>query len=93
MTSVIPFFVYPTWMSDSNMPDLPMLLILADHYGLKIGEILNVEEIVEEREDEEMDKDTVKKVIEYADEERAPRKGPLFYYCKKACVSVEKLIR
>ena len=56
------------WETGSNMPDLDMLIELADFYDVDIREIIDGE-----RKSEIMDnetKDTLKKVAEYAAEEK-----------------------
>ena len=56
------------WETGSNMPDLDMLIELADYYDVDIREIIDGG-----RKSENMDsetKDTLKKVAEYASEEQ-----------------------
>ena len=56
------------WESGSNMPDLAVLIELADFYDVDIREIIDGE-----RKSENMDKetkDTLKKVAAYAEEEK-----------------------
>ncbi len=56
------------WETGSNMPDLDVLIELADYYGVEIKEILDGE-----RKDEKMNKDlkeTVLKVADYSNEEK-----------------------
>ena len=56
------------WETGSNMPDLDLLIDLADFYDVDIREIIDGE-----RKSENMDnetKDTLKKVAEYATEEK-----------------------
>ena len=63
------------WETDSNMPDVDMLIELADFYDVDIREIIDGE-----RKSENMDnetKDTLKKVAEYATEENNKRKERL----------------
>lgn len=63
------------WETGSNMPDLDMLIELADYYDVDIREIIDGE-----RKSENMDnetKDTLKKVAEYAAEESKKRKEKL----------------
>ena len=60
------------WETGSNMPDIDMLIELADFYNVDIREIIDGE-----RKSESMDnetKDTLKKVAEYATEESNKRK-------------------
>ena len=59
------------WETGSNMPDVDMLIELADFYDVDIREIIDGE-----RKSETMDnetKDTLKKVAEYAKEETKKR--------------------
>ena len=59
------------WETGSNMPDVDMLIDLADFYDVDIREIIDGE-----RKSETMDnetKDTLKKVAEYAKEETKKR--------------------
>ena len=63
------------WETGSNMPDVEMLIELADFYDVDICEIIDGE-----RKSENMDnetKDTLKKVAEYATEENNKRKERL----------------
>lgn len=63
------------WETGSNMPDVDMLIELADFYDVDIREIIDGE-----RKSEIMDnetKDTLKKVAEYAAEESKKRQGRL----------------
>lgn len=56
------------WETGSNMPDLDILMELADFYEVDLREILNGE-----RKNEEMDKElkeTVRQVAEYSNEEK-----------------------
>ena len=56
------------WETGSNMPDLSVLVELADFYGVDIREIIDGE-----RKSESMDnetKETLKKVAEYTEEEK-----------------------
>lgn len=64
------------WETGSNMPDVDMLIELADFYDVDIREIIDGE-----RKSENMDnetKDTLKKVAEYAAEEKELRRKPLY---------------
>ena len=61
------------WESGSNMPDLAVLIELADFYDVDIREI-----IAGERKSDNMDKetkDTLKKVAAYAEEEKKKTKN------------------
>ena len=63
------------WETGSNMPDVEMIIELADFYDVDIREIIDGE-----RKSENMDnetKDTLKKVAEYATEESNKRKERL----------------
>ena len=63
------------WETGSNMPDLEILIELADYYDVDIREIIDGE-----RKSEIMDnetKDTLKKVAEYAAEEKKRIKSKL----------------
>ena len=64
------------WETGSNMPDLEILIELADYYDVDIREIIDGE-----RKSEIMDyetKDTLKKVAEYAVEEKELRRKPVY---------------
>ena len=66
------------WETGSNMPDVSMLIELADFYDVDIREIIDGE-----RKSETMDnemKDTLKKVAEYAAEEREKRHERLYIF-------------
>lgn len=63
------------WETGRNMPDVDMLIELADFYDVDVREIIDGE-----RRSENMDKetkDTLKKVAEYATEETMKRKEKL----------------
>ena len=63
------------WETGSNMPDISILVELAEFYDVSISEIIDGE-----RKSESMDnetKDTLKKVAEYATEESNKRKERL----------------
>ena len=55
------------WETGSNMPDLSILVELADYYDIDIREIINGERKSEKMNDEL--KDTLKQVAEYGEEE------------------------
>ena len=64
------------WETGNNMPDLDTLIELADFYHVDIREIIDGE-----RKSENMDnetKDTLKKVAEYAAEEKKQLRKPLY---------------
>ncbi len=63
------------WETGSNMPDLSILIELADYYDVDIREIIDGE-----RKSENMDqetKDTLKKVAEYTAEEKKKLKSKM----------------
>ena len=64
------------WETGSNMPDLDMLIELADFYNVDIREIIDGERKSEIMNNET--KDTLKKVAEYAVEEKEQRRKPLY---------------
>ena len=64
------------WENGSNMPDLATLIELADFYGADIREIIDGERKSEIMNNET--KDTLKKVAEYAVEEKEQRRKPLY---------------
>lgn len=56
------------WETGSNMPDLAVLIDMADYYGIEVGELLDGE-----RKGEHMDtetKETVLKIADYSTEEK-----------------------
>ena len=66
------------WETGSNMPDVEMLIELADFYDVDIREIIDGE-----RKSENMDnetKDTLIKVAEYATEESNKRKREITHH-------------
>ena len=63
------------WETGSNMPDVDMLIELADFYNVDIREIIDGERKSESIDNET--KDTLKKVAEYATEESNKRKERL----------------
>ena len=71
------------WETGSNMPDVDMLIELADFYNVDIREIIDGE-----RKSENMDKEkeTLKKVAEYADAEKAKLKKKVSNIFKWVCV-------
>ena len=71
------------WETGSNMPDVSMLIDLADFYDVDIREIIDGE-----RKSENMDKEkeTLKKVAEYADAEKAKLKKKVSNIFKWLCV-------
>ena len=64
------------WETGSNMPDLDMLIELADFYNVDIREIIDGERKSEIMNNET--KDTLKKVAQYAVEEKEQRRKPLY---------------
>ena len=76
------------WETGSNMPDLEILIELADYYDVDIREIIDGE-----RKSEIMDnetKDTLKKVAEYAVEEKNLQRKPL--YRATGCIAILLMI-
>ena len=71
------------WETGSNMPDLSVLVELADYYDIDIREIIDGE-----RKSENMDKEkeTLKKVAEYADAEKAKLKKKVSNIFKWMCL-------
>ena len=63
------------WETGSNMPDVDMLIELADFYDVDIREIINGDRKSENMNNET--KDTLKKVAEYVAEESKKRKEKL----------------
>ncbi len=56
------------WETASNMPDLSILIQLAEFYGIEVGEILDGE-----RKDKDMDKEvkeTLNKIADYSNDEK-----------------------
>lgn len=74
------FYVSPRtisrWETGNNMPDLDMLIELANFYNVDIREIIDGERKSEIMDNK--DKDTLKKVAEYALEENKLRRKPLY---------------
>ena len=64
------------WETGSNMPDVGTLIDLADFYDVDIREIIDGERKSEIMNNET--KDTLKKVAEYAVEEKEQRRKPLY---------------
>ena len=64
------------WETGSNMPDLDMLIELADFYNVDIREIIDGERKSEIMNNET--KETLKKVAEYAVEEKEQRRKPVY---------------
>ncbi len=74
------------WETGSNMPDVDMLIELADFYDVDIREIIDGE-----RKSENMDnetKDTLKKVAEYAAEEQKKMNSKLLYVALGASIGL-----
>jgi len=63
------------WETGSNMPDIEMLIELADFYDVDVREIIDGERRSENMDNET--KDTLKRVAEYAAEESNKRKEKL----------------
>ena len=64
------------WETGSNMPDLDMLIELADFYNVDIREIIDGERKSENADNET--KDTLKKVAQYAVEEKEQKRKSLY---------------
>lgn len=73
------------WETGSNMPDVEMLIELADFYDVDIREIIDGE-----RKSENMDKEkeTLKKVAEYADAEKFKLKKKVSNIFKWMCLMI-----
>ena len=71
------------WETGSNMPDVDMLIELADFYNVDIREIIDGER---KSENMEKEKETLKKVAEYADAEKAKLKKKVSNIFKWMCV-------
>ncbi len=72
------------WETGNNMPDLDILIELADFYHVDIREVIDGE-----RKSENMDnetKDTLKKVAEYAVEEKNLQRKPLYKATGVVCI-------
>ena len=71
------------WETGSNMPDVGLLIEIADFFDVDIREIIDGE-----RKSENMDKEkeTLKKVAEYADAEKAKLKKKVSNIFKWMCV-------
>ena len=72
------------WETGSNMPDLAILIELADYYDVDIREIIDGE-----RKGENMDqetKDTLKKVAEYAAEKETKAQSKAVYIALGVCI-------
>ena len=64
------------WETGSNMPDIGMLVVLADFYGVSIPELINGERKSENMNEEV--KETVLKLSDYTDTINQKIKGRLF---------------
>ena len=71
------------WETGRNMPDVEMLIELADLYDVEIREIIDGER---KSENVEKEKETLKKVAEYADAEKAKLKKKVSNIFKWMCV-------
>ena len=71
------------WETGSNMPDVEMLIELADFYDVEIREIIDGER---KSENMEKEKETLKKVAEYADAEKAKLKKKVSNIFKWMCL-------
>ena len=66
------------WETGTTLPDLPVLVELADFYGVDIREIIDGERKSEKMKSEEMQgemRDTLEKVTQYAGEEKEKQLG------------------
>ena len=75
------------WETGRNMPDVEMLIELADFYDVEIHEIIEGER---KSENVEKEKETLKKVAEYADAEKAKLKKKVSNIFKWMCVIILK---
>ena len=71
------------WETGRNMPDVEMLIELAEFYDVEIHEIIEGER---KSENVEKEKETLKKVAEYADAEKAKLKKKVSNIFKWMCV-------
>ena len=74
------------WETGSNMPDLSVLVELADFYDVDIREIIDGE-----RKGENMDKetkDTLKKVAEYAAEKESKSQSKVLHIALGVCIAL-----
>ena len=71
------------WETGRNMPDVEMLIELADFYDVEICEIIDGER---KSENVEKEKETLKKIAEYADAEKAKLKKKVSNIFKWMCV-------
>ena len=69
------------WEIGSNMPDVGLLIEIADFFDVDIREIIDGE-----RKSENMEKETLKKVAEYADAEKAKLKKKISNIFKWMCI-------
>ena len=69
------------WETGSNMPDVGLLIEIADFFDVDIREIIDGE-----RKSENMEKETLKKVAEYADAEKFKLKKKISDIFKWMCV-------
>ena len=72
------------WETGNNMPDVDMLIELADFYDVDIHEIIDGESKSENMDNET--KDTMRKVAVYAAEEKDQRRKPL--YRATGCIAI-----
>ena len=71
------------WETGSNMPDVGLLIEIADFFDVDIREIIDGER---KSENMEKEKETLKKVAEYADSEKARLKKKISNIFKWMCV-------
>ena len=72
------------WETGSNMPDLSILVELADYYDVDIREIINGERKSEKMKDEL--KDTLTQVAEYSNTEKKNIKKRMIWNCAAAAM-------
>ena len=74
------------WETGNNMPDVDMLIEIADFYNVDIREIIDGEKIVDGETDET--KDTAKKIAAYAMEKAYGTQTNAVYIMLGVCVSI-----
>ena len=73
------------WETGSNMPDVGLLIEIADFFDVDIREIIDGER---KSENMEKEKETLRKVAEYADAEKAKLKKKVSHIFKWMCVMI-----
>ena len=81
------------WETGSNMPDLDVLIDLADFYGVELRELLDGERKSEKMDIEE--KETIDRIVEYAGSEKHQKAEKLnkYFMLGLACIVVVLLNR